>query len=269
MRCLSHLPLSVIALAALAALVQGCGSSAAPGRFVEAGFESERHGYAIPWAGRRGIDLGDAWEVESHVVRHRTGLPETPKRGAGFEGPLALDLDGDGEREHFLDGLYYDLRLRNREDGGVIWVRQVPLPRALESMPLGSIAERWAGDVERGRGLALPVDRAPSTPAARGVQVIDGAPLTVSGRDAYGLLVDAPDDGELSVGTREGRVRAAVVLVRSPVALEETSALGVRRFAAILIVGYASAPARFDPDLEELTRFLRMIKSSERFMIFS
>jgi hypothetical protein len=241
-----------------AALLLACASSQAPGRLTPDGFESLQAPYVVRYADDEvGRFVSDDWQVESfaHIQRIRGRERHIPRRGPEWSGPIRIDVDGDGRLDDVGNGHLYDLRLRRETDGALLWVRRVPIPAHLSHASLAELGRLYARDLAGGRdaflGESLLADREREVEEAP-IHLIDEAPLGVSGHAARGIVIQAERAPPLGVA------REAYVLVRTPFTISEHSALGQRRFAMLLVVGYAGQPSA--GDLDDLSAFLSSIR---------
>jgi hypothetical protein len=245
------------------ALLAACASSQAPGRLTPDGFQSLHASYGVHYAnGRVGTFVSDDWQLESfaRIRRIRGHERRIPRRGPEWSGPIRIDVDGDGFLDDIGNGHLYDLRLRRETDGALLWVRRVPLPAHLADASLAELGRLYARDLSRGRdaflGESLLAEE--GEPERVPVRLIDEAELGVSGHAARGIVVQASRPPPLGVA------REAYVLVRTPFTLSEHSALGERRFAMLLVVGYAGRPGASSGELEDLSALLSAIEITPR-----
>ncbi len=248
----------IASLLALTTLV-ACASSQAPGRLTARGFESSHAPYLVRFADAGvGTFVSEAWELDSfaHIRRLRGRERKVPRRGPEWAGPIRIDVDGDGRADDIGHGHLYDLRLRRKSDGALLWVRRVPVPAHLANASLRELGRLYARDLARGRdaflgeSLLAPEDES----SIDSVHLLDEAPLGVAGQEARGIVVRARR------APPEGIAREAYVLLRTPFTLSEHSALGERRFALLLVVGYAGAPGGDADDLQDLSALLSAIR---------
>ncbi len=246
------------------AILGACASSQAPGRLTPEGFESHQAPYVVAFADAGvGTFVSDDWQVESfaRIERLRGRERHVPRRGPHWSGPIRIDVDGDRSPDDIGNAHLYDLRLRRETDGALLWVRRVPVPAHLAHASLAELGRLYARDLAFGRdaflGESLLVpdeERGGGAP----VRLVDEAPLGVAGYAAQGIVIHASRPPPLGVA------REAYVLVRTPFTLSEHSALGERRFAMLLVVGYATAPAPSADGLDDLSALLSAIRISRR-----
>jgi hypothetical protein len=203
--------------------------------------------------GHVGTFVGDRWVVDNFALIRR-GKRKVYRRGPEWSGPMRIDVDGDGSLDDIGNAHLFDLHLR-RDDGAILWVRRVPLPQHLDQASLPELGRLYARDVALGRdafvGESL-LDAADARDERDDVRLIDETDLGVSGYAARGIVVRAtrpPPDGER---------REAYVLVQTPFAVVEHSAVGERRFSTLMVVGYAGSPD--ETTLTDLGRLLDAIR---------
>jgi len=248
---------STIAFVILGVLAS-CASSQAPGRLTDEGFQSLHADYDVRYVeGAVGTFVGPDWSIDSFAAVRR-GRRQVHRRGPGWSGPIRIDVDGDGSLDDIGNGHLYDLRLR-RDDGALLWVRQVPLPAHLDEAGLDELGRLYARDLSLGRdafvGESL-IDEAERRSVEGEVRLVDEADLGVAGHAARGIVVRATRPPPRGVS------REAYVLVRTSFTRLEHSALGERRFGTLLVIGYAGP--HDERDLADLSRFLDAIRISRR-----
>src|SRR6185312_10787770 len=101
------------------------GCATGNGAFRDDGFHHDDFPYTVRYADAKARELLPNWRIDNYVVDDK-GSPGQAKTTADYQGVQSIDLDGDGDPEK-PTVYYYDLRLTNRRNSGVIWLQTVPL----------------------------------------------------------------------------------------------------------------------------------------------
>ena len=215
-------------------------------------FRQERFPYAVAY----GAALGDEWVVDSHQPG-RGGVPGRYKGGADLV-DVRIDLDGDGALETAERAPVSDLRLRHRSRDAVIWTRTLVVPPQHENRVLGALAGAYLESTAPAGPLAADFQpRDPTAPVRWTARVLDTLPMSVDGREAHGVLVDASFLGPFGASRP---TRVALVFVRTSHVWEDAD-LGYRRtWPVVLVAGYMTDAESFEGGWDHFARFLGQVR---------
>ncbi|MGF1467953.1 MAG: hypothetical protein ACFCGT_17670 [Sandaracinaceae bacterium] len=256
------------AIATLGVLVLGYGAlgcgALRPGRFLEGSFEHEHLEYRI-----EGTSMGDflaGWTL-LNFQPGPDGSPGPSRVGPDWVYRPEVDLDGNGVVQAADPQPIYDLYFHSRRDGGVIWVRTLPLPPSrseTELRVLGTLFVNAVGQAGLERAAFDDAATLASADRAFATREIDTADRQVDGRPALQVDLEVVSAEELAHGQDARWHRARVVLVRTELPWSPWGGGGwstrTTLWPVIMVVGYANLPDDFPAGLGSHEELLQRIR---------
>jgi hypothetical protein len=256
-------------------LLSGCVHNS--GQFGATAYLQSDYGYKVAYSDPAGKSFaGGDWALDNYFVDEMGDLK--PKKGNNYEAKREFDEDGDGQissSETSQENIY-DLRLLNRRDNGVIWVKAHPLlpadaHRDLE-VTLNDYADGLAGAGLYAQSNLFSVERVHE----RHFTTFVTAKSQVTLGDVPGLAgtVELAEVEKLRLDPSFRSAKVRVVLAKFyfydcgshfgrhpwPTVSHDGSSCFQR--PGLLVVGYYNTADRFDEDLPEFEHIIRRISFS-------
>jgi len=245
----------VVTLVSLALVASACSQHGAElSRF---GLTDDRYALRVAFA-RPGIFVSDEWMVEN-LVRVEPGTAEH-KRGPSFEAIYRIDVDNDGRAETFREHAYV-VKLRHRQNVGVLWSAVVPLPRSMAETDLRVLARLLVDAASRDTVTLSVVDRSLEVDSRRlATRVLAEGPEAVRGFEGYRVVFEVADVDQQSVAPNTSWERREVLLARPGFVW---LAHGRTPMPTVLVLGHANLPDDFETTRPDFARFIEAIDFRE------
>ena len=231
----------------LLTLAVGCGARQRAGTFDERGYRQAILEYRIA-NGDGGEVLGSAWRLDNY--REDMSLKTSP----AYVVTTRYDEDDDGDLEDYGTRPLDDLRYQSTRDAGVIWVRTLPLPRALATTELSVILRLLVDALAETGTVAAAVssDTVLATTRTFTGSILDQESVVVDGREGIAATIEIANVAQLQLdsGARTERVRLVLVRTDYRVPLV-ASDLYAGLVPGLMMLGYSNLPGEFDRSLTD------------------
>jgi hypothetical protein len=253
MRRAPQLLLFPFAFAALPLL--GCATG--NGAFRADGFHHDDYPYTVHYADRAGRQILPNWRIDNYVVDDE-GKPGQAKTTTDYEGEQKIDLNGDGDPEK-PTVYYYDLRLLNRRNSGVIWLQTVPLPADHAERDLAVMVRDYATALA-GTGFyaTFANDKAEVRAKTYATKIVASKPGKMGPFDSYDATIELANVDQLKLDPAQRSAILRVVFVRTDYVREWTMPTEAKT-AVVLRAGYWATPEDFAAGLPDFERFLGLL----------
>ena len=238
-------------------LTSACGRIAG-GTFDAVGYRHSSLDYRINNVSGAEQILEPHWMLDNY--RDATSLRDAP----AYLVHRRFDVNDDGRLEDIGQVPRDDLRYVSSRDAGLIWVRTLPLPRALArtepSVLLRLLVEGIAGTglvgATLGDGTATPVLRTHSA------VVLDERPIEIDGREGVVATIDVASVEQLQLDPSARTARIRLVLVHTDF-LVSVGGEGSRRHgfvSGLLMLGYSNLLPEFERSLADFEGLLTRVR---------
>jgi hypothetical protein len=216
-------------------------------------------GYRIVASGGPRNFISADWRVENFTA------DGSAKTGADYDTWLYVDVDGDDEDERMERASYYDLRLEHRRNNGSIWVRTFPVSEVTDGKALTVLVQNYVENIAAAGYFTAGISEAGAVSVEErrfATRILDTEATSIGGHDAAAVLFDVANVNQLQMSLSARSARALVFISRTPFRYRVRTALGVREWPVLMLVGFANAPDDFDASLPDFQRFLGAIQMS-------
>jgi hypothetical protein len=246
-------------LACTAALAGGCATI--DSQFTAEGFVDRRYGFRVAYADPAARTLMDANWILDNFVFNDDGSPQAEKGAQSYLTSLAFDVDGDGEMDTERDMRLYELRFVHRRDGGVIWMRTIPVADRFAQTDLRLLAHDYVEEVAGGDYYAVRLAGQSVVEDVRfATAIVDEGETAVDEQSAYRVTFDVANVDQLRLDPNSRSARVRLVLVRPPYRSRVSVGRDFHDYATLVAVGYSNAPEYFDAHAAEFDTFLTRLE---------
>ena len=244
--------------ACTAALTGAC--AAIDSQFQSEGFQDTRFGFRVAYAdpSARGL-MGPDWLLDNFVFND-DGTPREEKGGETYLTRWSFDVDGDGEMDAERDLKIYELRFVHRRDGGVLWLRTIPVADRFAQSDLRLLAHDYVEEVAGGDYYAVRFAGRDLVEDVRfATTIIDESERMVGEFPAYLVTFDVANVDQLRLDPNSRTARVRLVLIRPPYRTRVSVGRDSHDYATLVAVGYSNVPEYFDAHAGEFEDFLRRL----------
>ncbi len=214
-------------------------------------------GYRIVASGGRRTFISADWPIENFTP------DDSPKSGADYDTFRYVDVDDDDQDEQIERASYYDLRLEHRRNNGSIWVRTFPVSDVTNGKALTVLVQNYVENIAAAGYFTAGINDAGAVSVEErrfATRILDTEATSLDGQDAAAVLFDVANVNQLQISRSARSARALVFISRTPFRYRVRTALGVREWPVLMLVGFANAPDDFAASLPDFQRFLGAIQ---------
>ncbi len=226
-------------------------------QFQTVGFRDRTFGFRVAYvdAAARAL-MGPDWMLDNFVFND-DGTPQAEKTAERYLTTLSFDVDGDGEMDTDRELRLYELRFVHRRDGGVLWMRTIPVADRFAQTELRLLGHDYVEEVAGGDYYAVRFAGRDLVEDVRfATAIVEEGELTVDGHPAYRVTFDVANVDQIRLDPDSRTARVRLVLIRPPYRSRVSVARDTHDYATLVAVGYSNAPEYFDAHTAELDDFL-------------
>lgn len=244
----------IVALAMLTLV--GCGGSNKV--MYKEGFVHSKHPYMVRTAGGGANILPGDWDVDNYE-KEESGAIGAAKVGEDYWFGVAFDNDGDGVNEYFEDVARYDLRLVNGVSDAEIFVRTVPLSSQLGRTDAEVILRRFMDAIGQTGQMAgmIPAKTDRTVPQQFATRILSQSSGSVAGLNGLTATFEYANVPPASVSKHTAWRRVKVIMARPDF---NWVAGATKSLPAMMVVGYAADPAKFEANEGKFQAFVDSIE---------
>jgi hypothetical protein len=194
------------------------------------------------------------------TVYYANGLPRHQLQGPAWTIGIRVDIGSDGRYDFTADVPRFDLHWTERRTGAGIWIRTLPLERRAAERELSILARDWVEEIAGGEWSGACLGGCLVGEVRRWATTVVREELTfVAGVAAYDITFDIANVDQLQVDPTSRALRARLVLVRPGYRMPLKSGRHRYDLTALVAVGYAQTPDRFDEHVAEFDDLLKRL----------